>query len=60
MVIWCSEETTFSLIQSSKEQHLLENVNIFNILDVFTDTFDKFNACLLIKSIKGILHFFGK
>jgi len=46
MVIWCSEETTFSLIQSSKEQHLLENLKKIYILDVFTesDTFDKCNA----------------
>ncbi len=42
------------LIESSKDQHLFK-IEIFrNIINVFTDTFDHFNAFLMNKSILDI------
>ncbi len=38
-------------IESSKEQHLFEIEIFWNIINVFTVTFDQFNASLMIKSI---------
>ncbi len=38
-----------------KEKHLLEIEIFCNIINVFTVTFDDFNACLLIKSINFFL-----
>ncbi len=43
-------------IESSKEQHLFEIETFWNIINVFTVTFDQFNASLMIKSI----HLFQK
>ncbi len=37
--------------QSSKEQHLLQIDNFYNIINVFDVTFDQFNASLLNKII---------
>ncbi len=41
----------FWRIESSKEQHLLEMEIFCNIINIFTVTFDQFNAALLNKSI---------
>ncbi len=38
-----------------KEKHLLEIEIFCNIINVFTVSFDDFNACLLIKSINFFL-----
>jgi len=38
--------------QSSKQQHLFETEMVYNIINVFTVTFDQFNASLLNKRIK--------
>ncbi len=44
-------ETFFSLIESSIEHYLFE-IDFCNIINVFTVTFDKFNAALLNRIIK--------
>ncbi len=38
-------------IESSKEQHLFEIETFWNIINVFTVTFDQFNVSLMNKSI---------
>ncbi len=46
-------------MNSSKEQHLFELKIFCNIINVFTITFDQFNASLLnqsVNSVKGLVH----
>ncbi len=45
-------------MNSSKEQHLFELKIFCNIINVFTITFDQFNASLLnqsVNSVKGLI-----
>ncbi len=45
-------ETVIHLFQDfSKEEHFLKMINLCNIINVFTATFDQFNASLMNKRI---------
>ncbi len=43
-------------MESSEEQHLIETENLCIIMNVFTVTFDQFNASLLTPNSRTILY----
>ncbi len=50
--IFVETEIIIWWIESSKEQHLFEIEIFCNVINVFTITFDQFNASLLNKTFK--------